>query len=163
MEFRPEHYYRSALERIQQARYLYQEGNSYSLAMYVAGVAVESMLRAFRLRRDPSFDERHDLLRLFKASGMLQVDREKLREHGISEKAVEAYLRDLQTALNDVFRLWSNNLRYASEDRLRAHLKKITGYKKIKGDYLKAQALHLLNAAQLFINKGILQWPSSAK
>lgn len=66
---------------MRQAEHLYDEGASFALAIYVGGVAVECLLRAFKAR------------------------------------------------------LWANNYRFASEERLRSHLKEITGYQKIKGDY----------------------------
>jgi hypothetical protein len=58
---RSEHYVQVALERMEQAWMLSKqgEGRSYALAMYVAGVAVECMLRAFKISRDPTFDEKH--------------------------------------------------------------------------------------------------------
>ena len=34
---------------------------------------------------------------------------------------------------------------FASEERLRSHLKKITGHERIKGDYLKEQGRQFLN------------------
>src|SRR5713101_997290 len=133
---------------MRQAQHLYQEGSSFALAIYVGGVAVECVLRAFKGRRDPTFDEKHDLLRLFAASGMLRVDHAKLRAKGWSEGQIDGHLRTLQVAVNDVFRLWANNYRFASEERLRSHVKKITGYQRIKGDYLKEQARRFLNSAQ---------------
>jgi hypothetical protein len=77
---------------------------------------------------------------------------------GRSEGEIDAHLRALQTALNQVVRLWANNYRFASEERLRSHLKRVTGYKRIGGDYLKEQARRLLDSAQRFIDKGVLQW-----
>jgi hypothetical protein len=62
MDFSPEHYFQTATQRMRQAQYLYNEGSSFALAIYVGGVAVECLLRAFKGRRDPTFDERHDLL-----------------------------------------------------------------------------------------------------
>ena len=59
MDFKPEYYFCAAIQRMDQARYLYQEGRSFALSIYVGGVAVECMLRAFKLLREPSFDERH--------------------------------------------------------------------------------------------------------
>ncbi|HET6880744.1 MAG TPA: hypothetical protein VFI31_11350 [Pirellulales bacterium] len=159
MEFPPEHYFQTATQRMQQAHYLYREGDSFALAIYVGGVAVECLLRAFKGRRDPTFDEKHNLLRLFAASGMLQIDREKLLAQGWTELEIDDHLRTLQIAVNEVFRLWSNNYRFASEERLRSHLKKITGRQNIKGDYLKEQARRFLDSAQKFIDKGVLQWP----
>jgi hypothetical protein len=158
MDFPPEHYFQTALQRMHQAQYLYDEGSSFALAIYVGGVAVECMLRAFKGRRDPAFDERHDLLRLFAASGMLRVDRDKLQAKQWTEDQIDGHLRSLQLAVNEIVKLWSNNYRFASEERLRAYLKKITGYRRIKGDYLKAQARQLLNSAQKFIDKGVVQW-----
>src|SRR4051812_37842952 len=70
MDFRPEHYFQAAIQRMRQALHLYQEGRSFALAIYVGGVAVECMLRAYMLRRGAPFDEKHYLLRLFAASGI---------------------------------------------------------------------------------------------
>src|SRR5580704_7122931 len=124
MEFPPDHYFQTATQRMRQAHHAYNEGASYALAIYVGGVAVECMLRAYKGRHDPIFDERHDLLRLFQASGMLRVDREKLRAKHWTEAQIDEHLRVLQVAVNEIYRLWSNSYRFASEERLRAHLKK---------------------------------------
>jgi HEPN domain-containing protein len=154
---RPEQYYEVALERIRQARYLYQEGNSYALAMYVAGVAVESMIRAFRAKQTPVFESRHDVLALFGESGMLRVGKEKLRAEGWSDHDITDHIRRLQAAANEVYLLW-HNYRYASEERLLAHLRRMKLYRGVKGNLLKAKALQLFEAANLFIAKGVLQW-----
>jgi hypothetical protein len=146
---------------MEQARYLYHEGRSFALSIYVGGVAVECMLRAFKLLRDPSFDERHNLLRLFVASGMLQVDSEMLRTKGLTDAQIASHLDGLRKAVSAVSALWANNYRYASEERLLAHLKRLTGFQKIKGDYLKDQARKFLASAEAFINQGYVQWPSS--
>ena len=107
---------------------------------------------------DPTFDERHDLLRLFAASGILRVDREKMRARNVTEEQIDEHLRTLQIAGNEVFRLWSNQFRFASEGRLRSHLKQITGHRRIKGDYLKEQARRFVVSAQRFIDKGVMLW-----
>ena len=78
MNFPSEHYIEAATERMRQAIYLYNEGGSFALAIYTGGVAVECLLRAFKLRQDSEFYERHDLVRLFSASGMLDIDREQV-------------------------------------------------------------------------------------
>jgi hypothetical protein len=116
------------------------------------------LLRAFKGRHDPTFDERHDLARLLKASGMLEVNPDKLRAKGWTDVQIENHLTALRVAANVIFQLWSNTYRFASEDRLRSHLKKMTGYRNIKGDYLKEQARQFLNAAQRFMDKGVVQW-----
>lgn len=164
MKFTAEHYFRASLERIRQAHALYRQAESYSLTMYTAGVAVECMLRAFKLLRDPSFDEKHDLPRLFKASGMLNVDQIKLRANGLSNGEAENYARELQVSLNEVCLLWSNDFRYASEHRLRAHLKRhLELPKRANGDLLKGSALQPLRAAQKFVDKGFLLWTASGR
>lgn len=158
MEFPPEHYFQTATQRMRQAHYLYCEGASFALAIYVGGVAVECLLRAFKGRRDPTFDERHDLLRLFSASGMLRVDPEKLLAKGWTNAMIDDHLRKLQVAVNEIIRLWANNYRFASEERLRSHIKKVTIYKSIEGDYLKEQARQFLESTQKFFDKGVMLW-----
>ena len=96
MQFTKEHYFQTATQRMLQAKYLYREGASFALAIYVGGVAVECLLRAFKGRRDSTFDEKHHLLRLFAASGMLRVDAEKLRVQGWNEEKIESHLRTLR-------------------------------------------------------------------
>jgi hypothetical protein len=155
---RPEHYYQAALQRIKQAEYHYRQGNSYALAMYVAGVAVESMLRAFRAKQTTEFESRHDVLSLFAESGMLRMAEQKLEAAGWSKDDITNHVKSLRAAVDDVYLLWHNNYRYASEERLLAHLKRMRLYQKVKGDLLKAKALQLFNAASVFITRGILQW-----
>jgi len=158
MDFTSEHYFKVALERIQQAFFLYRARDSYALAMYVAGVAVESMLRAYLLKKNREFESRHDVGLLLKESGMLDVDPDRLKEKGLSAKGIEHHLDTIQKKVNEVVVLWHNNYRYASEARLLAHLKRMKLYKNSKKDLLKAKALQLLTAAQLFIDKGVFQW-----
>jgi hypothetical protein len=121
-------------------------------------VAVECLLRAFKGRRDPTFDEKHDLLRLLAASGMLRVDRDKLRAKSWADAQIDGHVQSLRAAVNEIYRLWANNYRFASEERLRSHMKKITNYQKIDGDYLKEQTRRFLNSAQKFIDKGVILW-----
>ena len=159
MDLPPEHYFQTATQRLRQASYLYREGASFALAIYVGGVAVECLLRAFKGRRDPVFDERHDLLRLLAASGMLHVDRNKLREKQWTDAKIDDHLKTLRVAVNEIVKLWANDYRFASEERLRSHLKKITAYKKIRGEYLKeAGARRFLASTQTFFDKGVMLW-----
>jgi HEPN domain-containing protein len=156
----PEDYFQAGLERLRQAQALYDRGDSYALAMYVTGVSVECLLRAFKMLRDPTFDEKHDLRRLFKASGMLSIDPAILQAKGLSEAEAEGHFRELQAAVTAVCDLWSNGYRFASEKRLRAHLRNRRLERGSKGDLLKANALLMLRAAGRFHNKGGFQWKS---
>ena len=98
------------------------------------------------------------MLRLFAASGILRVDRDKLRVKNWTDSEIDRHLQTLHVAVNEIFRIWANNYRFASEERLRAHLKKFTGYRRIKGDYLKEQSRQFLNSVQKFIDKGVVLW-----
>jgi hypothetical protein len=159
MDFTADHYFRASVERMSQAQHLYRQGQGYyALAMYAAGLAVECLLRAYIVKRRRQFESRHDLLLLFKESGILDVDADKLKEKGLSEEQIQAHQKGLWSSVNTVYILWRNNYRFASEDRLLAHLKKMKLYQGAKGNLLKAKAYDLLNAAQGFIDKGVLQW-----
>lgn len=160
MRFQAEEYRRAGLERMQQARRLHELGRSYALAMYCGGLAVECTLRAFRWTTDESFEGRHDLMDLFKASGLQTINEERLRRAGLSEAEVEAIGRGLRTAVVEVNLLWHNNLRYASEARLRAFLGRIDRLRGIRGDPLKKNSADLLNAAQTVIDRGENLWTS---
>jgi hypothetical protein len=143
-----------------QAQHLYREGKgNYALAMYTAGLAVECLLRAYLLRKGKKeFESRHDVLLLWKESGILALDPERLKAKGLSERQVQEHQKAQWAAVNQVYILWRNNYRFASEDRLLAHLKTMKSFSKVKGDLLKAKAYELLNAAQRFVDKGVLQW-----
>lgn len=158
MDFTSEHYYRASLERMRQAQELYRTEASYALTMYVAGVAVECMLRAYRLKKTTEFESRHDVVLLFKECGLLSLDPDKLRRKGLSEEETRVNLRTMEHAIRVVFALWHNNYRYASEARLLAHLKRLKLYRGVRGDVLKANAIELLKAAQLFVDTGTQLW-----
>jgi len=162
---RPEDYYRVSLERMGQAWSLYRgpDQQSYGLAMYVGGVAVECMLRAFKRFKDQVFDERHDLSRLFRTSRMLDFDPDSLRARKYNAQQIEEYFRELRATAFEVYRLWSNDYRFASEERMRAHLKSMQLDRGIRGDFLKKRAEDLLTAAQTIIDAGVLQWKSLKK
>ncbi len=143
MDFTAVHYFRASVERMSQAQHLYREGEGYyALAMYAAGLAVECL----------------DMLLLFKESGILDMDPDKLKAKGLTDQQIEEHEKALRSAVNDVFILWGNNYRFASEARLLAHLKKMKLYQGTKGNLLKAKAYDLLKAAQRFLDKGVFQW-----
>jgi hypothetical protein len=65
-------YRNAAIEHVTVARELYANGR-WVLANYVAGLAVECMLRAYRHMMDPSFDSRHDMERLSKLANFMDI------------------------------------------------------------------------------------------
>jgi HEPN domain-containing protein len=163
MDLKAEHYYRAGAERMAQARYLYDSGDSYALAMYAAGLAVECVLRAFRWRKDPSFEGRHDLAKLFKESGLSDLDEARMRARAVTADEVLKAAVARQAAVDTVAKLWSNNYRFASEARVRAHLKSLGLYRGVRGDVLKVRARDLLTAAQHIIDKGVALWAYQKK
>src|SRR5262245_25738971 len=100
MDFSSDHYYEAAGERIAQSRELYKNAGSYALTMYVSGVAIESMLRAYMLKKKKEFDSRHDLKLLLDESGILQLDPAILEGKGLSAAEVAEHKRKLETAVN---------------------------------------------------------------
>jgi hypothetical protein len=156
--FKPEHYFDAAAERLREAQLLYKAGDSYALAMYTAGLAAECMLRALKARRDPVFDERHDLLRLMDA--VVQVTGGPgTNDEGDPRNRIDQVCRRMSTATNEAYLLWNNDFRFASEKRLRSHLGKDAALRRgIKGDLLKALTLRLIGATQRLIDGGKELW-----
>lgn len=160
MQFTDEEYYRAATERIRQAREIHDSGQGYALAMYGSGLAVECILRAFRWRKDPSFEGRHDLRELFDASGFLRTSEERARKKRIPAEEIERSAAAIREAMGEVAYLWHNNLRFASEDSLRAYLRRIGRLRGIRGDALKKNSADLLDAAQTIVGEGVRSWTS---
>jgi hypothetical protein len=144
MGLRSNIYYDAALERIEEARLLHNNGY-YALAMYVSGLAVECLLRAFRLLKDQTFDERHDLLLLWKNTDLADM-------HS------EFYEKEIHTSLLLVALLWQNDYRFRSKAELRAHLKRTGQARGIKGDFLKFNSKKLLDVATQIIRLGGKRW-----
>jgi len=133
------------------------------LAIYCGGLAVECLLRAFRWTEDTSFEGRHDLFELLKASRLLKINDEFMRRQRTSEDAIRESSLNLRAAMEEVIVLWHNNLRFASESSLKAFLKRIGRLRGVKGDPLKKSAKDLLDAAQTVVNRGVALWTSKIK
>lgn len=158
MKFRAHEYYQASLQRMKQALAIYRQGESFALAIYCGGLAVECLLRAFRWTEDANFDGRHDLSELLRTSGLLRIDEDYMRRKGESDATIRESGIQLHSAMNEVMILWHNNLRYASEASLRAFLNRMDKLSGIKGDPLKKNAADLLNAAQTVIDRGVTLW-----
>lgn len=169
----PKDYYEAARERLDQARFLFDvpqaeaerafHDKRYALVVYAAGVAVEAMLRAYRLKIDDAFDGRHHLPTLFAESGLELRLLEHLEDRGVDPAVVAERLRELRAAVDNVAAIWRNVYRYASD---RALVKDLIERKRIarsqnKGDkaaLLRAQARMLLQAATIVIDAGEEAW-----
>ena len=147
MNFTAETYREAAKDRIRVARALYKVRH-YVTAHYLAGVAVECLLRAYRFRRNPEFDSRHDLWALYRDSGI--------------RGAVEArHLFRLTDLLGTVAFQWNNTHRYRSEKQFQRFLKQIGADRGIRGDFVKENARRVVAAAEEFIETGVDSWTSS--
>jgi len=146
-----------------QARTLYSQNESYALAMYSAGLAVECLLRAFTWDRSGEFDGRHNLERLFGASRILRLADEANQAVGLSESEMRSIGNELRGAMNTVAALWHNDFRFCSEQKVRSFLVSLHAYRGMRGDLLKAKALELLEAAQVLVDRGVGLWLSRKK
>jgi hypothetical protein len=137
-------YIEGASERIGAAYGLYAE-RRFVDAIYLAGVAVECILRAFATEETDEFESRHDLSRLMKAATLERFVGEKQRQASAA-------------ALGEVWARWKNNYRYVGDSRLRSEIKRLELDRGIKGDTLKENARMALENALTIVNKGTFQW-----
>ena len=158
MIFTAEEYYEAATERIRQASETHEAGKRYALAMYCSGLAVECMLRAIRWQKDSSFEGRHDLSELFRASGFHEIHEGRAWKKRRSEEEITRSATGIREAMIVVSTLGNNNLRYASEASLRAYLRRNGRLRGIRGDALKKNSSDLLNAAQVLVREGTELW-----
>ncbi len=144
MHLTAEHYREAALERIAAAQNEYR-AKRYADCIYLAGLATEAILRAYRCRINPEFDSRHDLADLMRASGLEDLVPAKRRQ-------------EVGVLLGKIWARWKNDYRFASNDRLTADLRKRDLCDGIKGDPLKANALTILNSALELVGIGDTRW-----
>jgi hypothetical protein len=111
-------------------------------------VAVECILRAYRVRDDPEFHGRHDLRQLLGASGLQDYVPEKRR----AEVAV---------ALGEVWARWRNDYRYASDDRVLRDLRARGLTLGIKGDPLKDNSRRIFEKAHELVGMGVARWKNA--
>lgn len=147
--FTPEIYRDAAREHVPVALDLYYDKH-YVLATYLAGLAVESIFRAFITLKDRHFDARHDLMALFKKSGFSDLFPPDMA----SQYAAQAGL---------LFLCWSNNHRYRSEKALRSYWKNAQldrmDRKLSQGDFLKELTRRSVDTAIFLVTIGVEKWP----
>jgi len=141
MRIDPKHYLDASFNRIDSARKLHMQGR-YSDAIYLAGVSVECLLRAFITHK---FDKRHDLQDLFKESSLEALIPDKRR-------------REVGSWLGIIWARWKNNYRYVSDDRLQAEFKRLKHDRGISGNFLKENSRLVINCAYKLRILGEQQW-----
>jgi hypothetical protein len=137
--------YRAAAEQHWTSLQLLYDQEHYVLALYISGVAVECMFRAFRARINPEFDARHDLFAMARAARFASI---------VSSQQLRPYA----AALSAVAVRWSNNHRYRSDSAIRKWLKRASLDRGIAGDYLKENARRAISAAGFVVSLGVAQW-----
>jgi hypothetical protein len=140
------HYLDASRSRMETARRLHDQYR-FSAAIYLAGVAIECLLRAYILRRDPAFDSRHDLSEMLKRSELADFVRAKDRI-------------DVSAWLGTIWARWKNNYRYASDERLQSEFKRLAHDRGIKGNYLKENSSQVIEAAFQLRAIGERRWNS---
>ena len=111
MKLSSDDYIDGAGERIGAASAMYAQCRFVD-AIYLAGVAVECVLRAFATEETNEFDARHDLSRLVKAPTIERFVGEKKRQV-------------ISASLGEVWARWKNNYRYIGDTRLRGELRQL--------------------------------------
>jgi len=137
-------YVEAAQERLNEANLLYEKSR-YALALYVAGVAVESLLRAYISRLEPRLEAAHNLSLLLNAS--------RLRTLLTDSESQQIY-----KAIFDLSKRWKNDLRYTSNNRLRRRLKKLCLDRGLRGDFLKENCRLAIEAVETILNIGAKKW-----
>ncbi|TAK27090.1 MAG: HEPN domain-containing protein [Myxococcaceae bacterium] len=144
-----EHYRAASLERIAAASGEYG-ARRYADCIYLSGLAVEAMLRAYRYRRDPEFDSRHDLASLLKASNFEDFVPKKRRA-------------EVAASLGEVWTRWKNDYRFASSDRLVTAFRSSGLFSGVEGDGLKANAGIILNNGLSLVSVGEARWQMTSR
>ena len=149
MKFNDQQYLDCSRLRVESARKLHKECR-FSAAIYLAGVGIECLLKAYIVRQNPEFDERHDLRDLLKSSDLMSFVQTKDR------KQVGAWL-------SDIWARWKNNYRYASDARLKTEFKRLELDRGIEGDFLKENSRLVIESALQLQAKGEDQWHSKKR
>jgi hypothetical protein len=149
---RPEHYYDAAQERLGTATALFK-AKDFVAAAYVAGVAVECMLRAF-WRPDEPFDARHDVGQLARG--------------GFNDRLGNQAARRAGAALSEVRARWQNDLRYYPSSLYDAYIrdinKRYSAYRfgKVEDrDRAEANTRRLLDQCSVVVQLGVVKWTNS--
>jgi hypothetical protein len=154
MRLGSEDYRYGALARIEDARALRDE-KRWAGAIYLAGRAVEGLLRSLLWRETREQEIGHDLRQLLT----------KARSLGVVTSEDETRILD---SINEIAVIWHNDLRFVGGNWLLRRLKDLgrlskIGDMRVKGDPLKANAYSVLQACERVMARGDLVWSHSRK
>jgi hypothetical protein len=151
----PDRDFRLAWDKFGQARTCLDEGDDRGAIANTISAAL-CLLQVFKALKDPTFDVRHDLIRLFHASGFLDCGPSRIPTKGFSVATAEDYFRRLQAAATDLCRALARNRRLMDQPEHGA------GFGAGE-DHLREEALSLLESAQIVFDMGAFRWISLKK
>jgi HEPN domain-containing protein len=135
--------YREAAKEHRDLSLELHEARRYVMSHYLAGLAVECILRAYHYRLSSVFSGRHDLQTLYRdaqfAILVLPDDEERVT-----------------SALTEVVRRWSNSHRFRSEQALRLYLRR-SGLGRT-GTFVRESSRRIVDAAIVIVDLGVLKW-----
>ena len=144
-----ETYRRAAIEHVGAAQDLWEAGH-YALAQYASGLAVECVLRAYITLERVTFDDRHDLTRLYQSARFDRI---------VPDRRVE----EVSAAFTTVLTSWHNGQRFYDSKLLRSFFHKNGLDKGIRGDTVKALTYETLDSANMLVTLGDLGWARMVK
>lgn len=107
--FTKDDYFSAAFERVNDSKKLFENPQNVIGAIYFAGVAIESMFRAYICRYTNEFYEKHNLESLYIKSLMHQYLNDSEKEK-------------MSVTIKKAAKLWDNTYRYCSAKRLKRML-----------------------------------------
>lgn len=136
---RPESFLAAAQDRAADAQSLFDAGRHAS-AIWIAGIAIEAMLRGYHRRSTDQLDTGHNLKQLFRASGF-------------GERVPAPRAPDVAAAMSLLFASWRHRFRYdPAETMLRIA--------DIPPRLAERHARRVMNAMWTIVNEGVSRWPS---
>ena len=144
-----EDYRYGALSRLKDAQTL-RDQRRWVGSIYLAGRAVEALLRSLLWANTREQEIGHDLRQLLT----------RARSLGMVKAEDESHIQD---ALGELAVIWHNDMRFAGEGWVKKRLRTLGRHKRIgdmrvERDPLKANALKVLEACETIMSRGELLW-----
>jgi HEPN domain-containing protein len=139
-EPRAEAYRDAAAERCADAAALLDAGR-FACAIWVAGVAMECLFRAYHRRSSDRLDTGHDLKQLF-------------RESGFSDHVAPRHVVRMANSISEVAKHWKHRYRYDPSAAVQRSVRARTSAE------FRRRAQRIVNEAQEVVAHGVSRWQS---
>jgi predicted metal-dependent hydrolase len=124
-DFTKNDYFSASLSRKADLEHLITNTDSIILSIYCAGIAIECMFRAYITKYTKEFDSKHNLEKLYNKSLLASY-------------ADTNQKKRLSIAVKKASSIWSNDLRYVSEKRMKRKI----GMCQVKLDTFRVSFFH---------------------